>query len=52
METVEATFKVIKASKFYKDLFISITLEGGPKSSWKDQVIQMNQNQNTTENYN
>lgn len=28
METVEATFKVIKASKFYKDLFISITLEG------------------------
>lgn len=50
METAEATFKVIKFSKFYKDLLISITLEGAlEKSSWKDQVIQTNQNQNTTE---
>lgn len=50
METAEATFKVIKFSKFYKDLLISITLEGAlENSSWKDQVIQINQNQNTTE---
>lgn len=48
METAEATFKVIKFSKFYKDLLISITLEGAlENSSWKEQVIQINQN--TTE---